>query len=78
MKRIYGDEKTHLELTEKAYQIYSNTDPLRIVEEEYEDENGDKKYRYFIAAFFGDKAMTDGELNAFLEDMADEIGGLMK
>ena len=74
MKRIYGDEKTHLELTEKAYQIYSNTDPLRIVEEEYEDEDREKKYRYFIAAYFGDKAMTEVELNAFLEDMADEIG----
>lgn len=74
MKRIYGNEKTHLELTEKAYQIYSNTDPLRIVEEEYEDENGDKKYRYFIAAYFGDKAMTEVELNAFLEYMADETG----
>ena len=74
MKRIYGDEKTHLELTEKAYQIYSNTDPLRIVEEEYEDENGDKKYRYFIVAYFGDKPMTEVELNAFLEYMADEVG----
>ena len=74
MKRIYGNEKTHLNLTEKAYQIYSNTDPLRIVEEEYEDDNGEKKYRYFIAAYFGDMAMTEGELNAFLEDMADEVG----
>ena len=74
MKRIYGNEKTHLELTEKAYQIYSNTDPLRIVEEEYEDENADKKYRHFIAAYFGDKPMTEVELNAFLEEIADEIG----
>lgn len=74
MKRIYGNEKTHLNLTEKAYQIYSNTGPLRIVEEEYEDDNGDKKYRYFIAAYFGDKAMTEVELNAFLEEIADEIG----
>ena len=74
MKRIYGNEKTHLELTEKAYQIYSNTDPLRIIEEEYEDENGDKKYRYFIAAYFGDNPMTEVELNAFLEYMADEVG----
>ena len=74
MKRIYGNEKTHLELTEKAYQIYSNTDPLRIFEEEYEDENGDKKYRYFIAAYFGDKPMTEVELNAFLEEIAHEIG----
>lgn len=74
MKRIYGDEKTNLTLTEKAYQIYSNTDPLRIVEEEYEDEDGEKKYRYFIAAYFGDKAMTENELNAFLEYMADEVG----
>lgn len=74
MPRIYGHEKTHLELTDKAYQIYSNTDPLRIVEEEYEDDDGEKKYRYFIAAYFGDKAMTEVELNAFLEYMADEVG----
>lgn len=74
MKRIYGNEKTHLTLTKKAYQIYSNTDPLRIIEEEYEDDNGEKKYRYFFAAYFGDMAMTEGELNAFLEGMADEIG----
>lgn len=74
MTRIYGIEKTHLTLTDKADQIYSNTDPLRIVEEEYEGEDGEKKYRYFIAAFFGDKPMTEFELNAFLEDMADEVG----
>ena len=35
---------------------------------------GEKKYRYFIAAYFGDMAMTEFELNAFLEDMADELG----
>ena len=74
MKRIYGNEKTNLTLTEKAYQIYSNTDPLRIIEEEYEDEDGEKKYRYFIAAYFRDKGMTEDELNAFLEYMADEVG----
>ena len=61
-------------MTEKADQIYSNTDSLRIVEEEYEDEDGEKKYRYFFAAYFGDKAMTENELNAFLESIADEIG----
>ena len=74
MKRIYESEKTHLTLTEKAYQIYNNTDPLRIIEEEYEDEDGEKKYRYFIAAFFGDKPMTEDALNAFLEYIADEVG----
>ena len=74
MKRIYGNEKTHLELTDKAFDIYSNTDHLRIVEEEYDSDDGEKKYRYFIAAYFGDKAMTEDELNAFLEYMADEVG----
>ena len=82
MKRIYGNEKTHLTLTEKAYQIYSNTDPLRIIEEEYEDKDGEKKYRYFIAAYFGDKAMTENELNAIKEikTMAEQIkeGGTAK
>lgn len=76
MPRIYGHEKTHLELTDKAYQIYSNTDLLRIVEEEYEDDNGEKKYRYFVAmsVYFKDKPMTEKEINAFLEYMADEAG----
>ena len=76
MKRIYGNEKTNLTLTEKAYQIYSNTNHLRIVEEEYEDEDGEKKYRYFIAisVYFKDKPMTEKEVNAFLESMANEIG----
>ena len=74
MKRIYGDEKTNLTLTEKAYQIYSNTDPLRIIEEEYEDEDGKKKYRYFIAAYFRDKGMTAEQINEFFEALADEIG----
>lgn len=76
MKRIYGNEKTHLNLTEKAYQIYSKTDMLRIIEEEYEDENGDKKYRYFIgiSVYFKDKPMTEKGINAFLESMADKIG----
>lgn len=71
--KIYEDGKTHLELTEKAYQTYSNNDLLRIVEEEYEDENGDKKYRYFIAisVYFKDKPMTEKEINAFLERLED-------
>ena len=74
--KIYEDGKTHLELTEKAYQVYSNNDLLRIVEEEYENENGDKKYRYFIAisVYFKDKPMTEREINAFLERMSDEVG----
>ena len=74
MKRIYGNKKTHLTLTEKAEQIYSNTDPLRIIEEEYEDEDGEKKYRYFIAAYFRDKGMTAEQINEFFEALADEIG----
>ena len=71
MKRIYGNEKTHLTLTEKAYQAYSDIDRFRIVEEEYEDENGEKKYRYFIAVYFGDIPKTGEQINAFLEELAD-------
>ena len=74
MKRIYGNTKTHLTLTEKAYQFYSNTDLLRIIEEEYEDDDGQKKYRYFIAAYFRDKGMTAEQINEFFEALADEIG----
>ena len=71
MKRIYGNEKTHLNLTEKAYQVYSDYHRLRIVEEEYEDEDGEKKYRYFIAVYFGDIAKTEKQINALLEELAD-------
>ena len=75
MKRIYGNEKTHLNLTEKAYQAYSDIDRLRIVEEECEDENGEKKYRYFIAisVYFKDKPMTEKQINSFLEGFYDNI-----
>lgn len=52
MRRIYGHEKTHLTLTEKADQIYSNTDSLRIVEEEYEDEDGEKKISLLLRSLF--------------------------
>ena len=71
MKRLYGNERTHLTLTEKAYQAYSDIDRLKIVEEEYEDENGEKKYHYFIAVYFGDMAKTEEQINAFLEELAD-------
>ena len=73
MKKIYGQTHTHLTLTDRAENAYLNTDLFRIIEEEYE-EHGEKKYRYFIEVFFRDMAMTEGELNAFLENMADEIG----
>ena len=57
-----------------THQIYSNTDHLRIIEEEYENEDGEKKYRYFIAAYFRDKGMTAEQINEFFEALADEIG----
>ena len=68
MPRIYGHEKTHLTLTEKAENLYSSVDPLKIIEEEYE-EDGEKKYRYF--AFILSRAMTEEQINSFLESFHD-------
>lgn len=38
--KIYGNEKTSLELSEKAFKVYSNTDYLQL-EEFYDDWYGD-------------------------------------
>ena len=68
MPRVYGHEKTHLTLTEKAEKLYIRADPLKIIEEEYE-EDGEKKYRYF--AFILSGAMTEKQINSFLESFYD-------
>ena len=70
MTRIYGHEKTHLTLTEKAEKVYIRADPLKIIEEEYE-EDGEKKYRYF--AFILSQAMTKEQINSFFEGFYNNI-----
>lgn len=86
--RVYGNEKTHLRLTEKAEQFYNDCDPLTIYErdEDIEDENGDiidTDYRYTITGitetvnFDGSrKWLTGDDVNALLEEEADEFARL--
>lgn len=72
MRRTYGNERTHLNLTEKAQKVYSNTDPLSIIEYEHE-ENGKIKYDYSMFGVFEDHYMSEAEVNEFLESLADDI-----
>ena len=69
LKRQYGMTKTHLRLSAKAERYYSGEDPFRIYEIETDD-----GYLYTYSCF-GDietAPMTEAELNAELEAMADE------
>lgn len=34
-ERTYGDDKTQLNLSDKAFYVYSNSDNIRIIEEHY-------------------------------------------
>lgn len=36
--KVYGNESTHLTLSDRAFDIYSNTDPLEILEHETDGE----------------------------------------
>lgn len=66
--RIYGSERTHLTLSEKAELLYSNTDPLTIAEIET-----DGGYVYEITGCIDcDGVMTEEEVNEFLESLYDE------
>lgn len=64
MKR-YGDTSTHLELSEKAFDCYSNTSPLSI----YEKENEDGSYLYDVRGCFEAYDLTSKEVNEILEDL---------
>ena len=63
--KSYGDENTHLVLTDKAFEAYSNTDPLKILE--YEDEDGN--YTYEFRGAFDSYELTADEVNEWLEDL---------
>lgn len=83
--RKYGNEYTHLTLTEKAEKHYSESDPLSIWEREVdvEDEDGDivgTEYRYTMtgmietADIFGNrKWVTEDVVNDLLEESADAL-----
>jgi hypothetical protein len=40
-ERTYGDDKTQLTLTDKAFYVYSNSDNIRIIEEHYSLDDGE-------------------------------------
>lgn len=73
--RKYGDENTHLTLTEKADKFYSETDPYHIYECETVDEAGDTVYLYTTRGFTDTPGvwMTERELNEMLETEADDV-----
>ena len=63
--KIYGNEKTDLVLSDKAYEVYSNTDPLNIIEED----DG----TYSMKGCFGRYGMTAEDVNRFFEELADIV-----
>ena len=66
--KSYGDEKTHLVLTDNAYDAYSGTDPLDILE--YEDEDGNFTYSFRGAIVAVD--LSADSVNRLLEELFDE------
>ena len=68
--KVYGNESTHLTLTEKAQQFYNGTDPLTI--REYDAENG-YMYTYSIAGDPFTDLMTAEQLNHDFEYLHDEF-----
>lgn len=62
--KIYGNEKTNLTLTDKAFEVYSNTDPLKIIEED----DG----TYSMTGCFERYGMSAEQVNSVLESFADE------
>ena len=62
----YGYVKTRLSLTDKAYDVYSGTCPLDIIE--VEDEEGNCTYSMRGALEADD--LTADEVNEYLEELA--------
>ena len=61
--KTYGNTKTSLKLSDLAFEVYSTTDPLKIIEED----DG----TYTLKGCFERSGMTAEEVNRFLE----ELGG---
>ena len=64
--KIYGNTKTNLTLTEKAAAMYAECDPLTIAE--HEDGS------YSISGIEDRDGMTAEDVNAWLEELADDCG----
>ena len=67
--KSYGDTKTSLTLTEKAYGAYSQCDPCTILE--YEDEDG--TLLYSISGIDDRRDLTEADVNRYFENLADEL-----
>lgn len=64
--KIYGNENTNLKLSDKAFDVYSDTSPLEI--REYE-KNG--KFTYELNGAI-EGVYSAEEVNEILEEMSDE------
>ena len=58
--KIYGNDKTNLVLSDKAFEVYSNTDPLKIIEED----DG----TYSMTGCIERHGMTEDDVNTVLEE----------
>lgn len=66
----FGDEKTHLTLSDVAEATYSNTDRLDIYEEE--TENGYNYHVNFCGAW--SENLTEAGVNKMLEELSQPLG----
>ena len=66
--KVYGNCKTSLELTPKAYEIYISSDPCVICE--YETESGELTYS--ISGIIERDGMTAEEVNELLEQLDED------
>jgi len=62
--KIYGNERTHLTLTDEAQRIYSDSDPLTI--KEYESDNG---YIYSLSGIIEADGLTAEEVSDQIESL---------
>ena len=65
--KTYGEDRTFLRLTDKAFTVYSDTDPLKIIEK-YTNSG----YRYDLEGCISDSNLTEAEVNELLEHLWDE------
>lgn len=62
--KVYGNEKTSLKLSALALDVYSNTDPLKIIEE--------SDGTYTMTGCFEQTGMSADDVNSFLEELGSE------
>lgn len=62
--KIYGKQNTSLTLTEKAFEVYSTSDPLTIIEQD----DG----TFSIRGIDERDGLTESDVNEFLESFIDD------